>query len=134
MGQCGCGEFNGYAQFPGPGDTVYVIDFYVGCKDCDESPGPTLYRMTREELAEWGCEDLPQADFNDYGMLALTPLFGVTLRKNLVAELEGEVPDIDELLKDSLADAMRASAVEVAERWRKGDGCFPWKRGDNTGY
>lgn len=134
MGSCGCGDFGGLAQFPGPGDTVYVLDLYCGCRDCDESPGPTIRRLTQEEMEEWDCQDLPQADFGRFGDLAITPLFGATLRRLLTRELEPEVPDINELLRDCLADCMMEAAGEVATRWRDGDGRFPWRRGDETGY
>lgn len=71
MCECGCGEFQPFARFPGPEGVMYTISAYlsVDC-GCGNPAGVVITRLTTKVLKEWGMSRreitrLPKLAFNE---------------------------------------------------------------------
>jgi len=121
MGACGCGDFHGEYQFPGPGDVVYAIGLYPSCKYCDTPAGVTLYRFDNGDHEMFDVQHIPPMEFTDYGAAFINVLGRDHLRSVIMGVLEGHKPDLgtidnaeadvltDEIL-DQLPSIVRATA------------------------
>jgi hypothetical protein len=70
MGQCGCGDFNASLKLPGPAGTLYAIQLYYPCAQCETGAAVIIHRLTEAEATQWGVPDLPEPRWAEYGEAA----------------------------------------------------------------
>jgi hypothetical protein len=121
MGSCGCGDFHGDWQFPGPGRDTYVLEVHPGCQDCGTAAGVMLYRFSPPEARTWGI-DSPQTrvpglpvDREGLGVPVLDP----KVLAELMAKWAG--PNVAEYDADGLVhDGVRACFEDAVRATRRG--------------
>ena len=123
MGQCGCGDHDALARFPGPTGHVYLLSIYAGCPDCHTGPGVLLHLMTEAEAERWWAGDLPELDFGSMAHgVGEVPIYMVApehLRARLEAfnkEHAGEY-DLEGFIHDAAGDALRGACSDTRKEW-----------------
>ena len=108
MGACGCGDFHGDFQFPGPDEITYVLCVYPGCSHCDTPAGIVLYAMDDDDCTQWDVASIPVLDVRDVGTLIAV----VHPQKIMESVSEGVEAYLEEALGDEFRTAVFKSIGE----------------------
>jgi hypothetical protein len=92
MGECGCPRMD--YRFPGPHGTVYALELYPGCHDCETPVGIAIHKLSSDDRQV--CEGLPELPF--VGNEFAEPLIEPTTLLEALKEYVGH--DIIEEIKD----------------------------------
>lgn len=142
MGACGCGEQNEVARFPGPDDTVYVLEIYPGCSGCDESPCIAINKLSKYDMDFYDLNDLSQLKFREDGIgVAVSTISGVNLRNGLVdvfkVEFENQpfnIYDVQSVLEDGLPEILIREAENSKNKWLNAESKHSGVEFDDTGF
>lgn len=123
MGQCGCGDFKASWKLQGPGNTLYAIEIYNGCRDCETPVGLVVYRMTRkgDEFFYDETAKLPELPMRAYGsdkngdaQSAIRVLDPRVLREHLSKWAKGVADeyDVEGAMHDGVEECLRPALYE----------------------
>lgn len=126
MGSCGCGDGFGDFHFPGPGGTVYTLQVYRGCPDCETPLGVFLSRYKPEGAASLEWEEAlesPPAPWNDRNEVPVAILDPEALRKVLCEYLGADLglnrEDLEITLEDAFRECLPKALQATREKWNK---------------
>ncbi len=123
MGQCGCGDYQGEFQFPGPGGSIYSLEVYPGCDYCDQGPGIVIHRHVSEDgKVNWGVREqfaLPFREFGDGDGEAAVPILDLDAFRGAVRDASDDL-DIDRQgeLKHELTRALSDVVIGTLGEFR----------------
>lgn len=109
MGDCGCSAFNALFKFKGPKGITYVIDIYPSCPECCTPAGVIIYAFSKRDMADWGCEDIPELPI-EYEGTCISVIHPETLKEEMLkSSNEDDLAGISSevLFDDTLRDAFR---------------------------
>jgi hypothetical protein len=109
MGECGCSEFNALFKFKGPKGITYVVDIYPSCPECCAPAGVIIYAFSKQDMADWGCEDVPTLPI-EYEGTCISVIHPETLKEEMLKisnedDLAGVSSGV--LFEDTIRDSFR---------------------------
>ena len=123
MGACGCGDYQGEFQFPGPDGSIYSLAIYPGCDDCDQGPGIVIHRhVTEQGKVSWGARDqlaLPFHEFGDGDGEAAVPILDLDALRGAICDASDDL-DVDRQreLKHEIVTGLHSVVVGTIGEFR----------------
>jgi len=136
MGACGCGDGSGLGvRFKGPGKTWYIIEMYLGCRDCQEYPGVRLWSCEEDE------DDPFWHDIKHMPVINITvepygiPTFNMVDLRAGIRELYGdqhvhERETLEDFVEEDLFGLLTAASHKLGRGWMD---LLEKKRGNKNG-
>lgn len=116
MGQCGCGDFAAQHKIPGPDGTVYSVQVYDSCSECQTPAGVILTKHDAESREMWDVDHLPDLREDGYGGYTIPVLHPKDLVKTMLAWAGPGIEEdyaADGLIQDAVSECFRDAVWET---------------------